>query len=152
MEARIRDVLRVKGTMVHSVESSASVYDAVRLMNERRVGSVLAVENQRLVGILSERDVLRRVVPDGLDARATEVRDVMTGQVYTVRPESGVREVMRLMTDRRVRHIPVVHEDEVVGLVSIGDLTKWVSRDLQQEVYDLSSYIAGAYVVRPFVA
>ncbi len=152
MDARIREVLRVKGTVVHSVESNASVYDAVRLMNERRVGSVLVVEDHRLVGILSERDVLMRVVPEGLDVHATAVRDVMTRDVHTVRPESGIREVMRLMTERRVRHVPVVEEDEVVGLVSIGDLTKWASRDLQREVYDLSSYIVGSYVVRPFVA
>ncbi len=152
MDARIRDVLRVKGTAVHSVDATASVFDAVQVMNDRRVGSVLVVDDTRLVGILSERDVLMRVVPDGLDVHATKVRDVMTRDVHTARPEHGIREVMRLMTERRVRHVPVVEEDTVVGLVSIGDLTKWASRDLEREVYDLSSYIVGTYVVRPFVA
>jgi CBS domain-containing protein len=152
MDARIRDVLSAKGTAVHSVESTATVFDAVAMMNERRVGSVLVVEGERLVGILSERDVLMRVVPEGLDVHETRVRDVMTRDVHTARPESGIREVMLLMTERRVRHVPVVDDDQVVGLISIGDLTKWASQDLKREVYDLSSYIVGAYVVRPFLA
>ncbi|MBC7174318.1 MAG: CBS domain-containing protein, partial [Polyangiaceae bacterium] len=95
MDASIREVLRIKGSAVHSVESSASVCDAVAMMNDRRVGSVLVVENNRLVGILSERDVLRRVVPEALDVHATRVKDVMTHEDHTVRPESRVREVKR---------------------------------------------------------
>jgi CBS domain-containing protein len=121
-------------------------------MNARRVGALLIEEDGRLGGILSERDVLRRVIPQGLDVHHTPVRDVMTAEVLTIRPEHGIKEAMRLMTEKRVRHLPVIDGDRVVGLVSIGDLTKWVSRDLEQEVYELSSYIAGAYVVRPFLA
>ena len=152
MDARIRDVLGSKGSTVHSVEASASVFDAVRVMNGQRIGSVLVVEDSRLVGILSERDVLLRVVPVCGDPRAVKVSEVMTRELETVGPNSGIHEVMRIMTERRVRHLPVVEGDQVIGLVSIGDLTKWVSRDLAREVNDLSSYIVGAYVVRPFVA
>lgn len=152
MDARIRDVLGSKGSTVHSVDADASVYDAVRVMNGQRIGSVLVVRGGRLVGILSERDVLLRVVPEGGDPHKILVAEVMTGELETVGPDSRIHEVMRIMTDRRVRHLPVVEGDTVIGLVSIGDLTKWVSRDLQQEVHDLSSYIIGTSVVRPFIA
>jgi CBS domain-containing protein len=116
------------------------------------VGAVLVEDGGRLCGILSERDVLRRVIPQALDVGRTPVREVMTTGLLTVRPEQWIKEAMRLMTEKRVRHLPVVEGDRVIGLVSIGDLTKWMSRDLEQEVYELSSYIVGAYVIGPFLA
>src|SRR5690606_7651559 len=130
MDARIRDILGSKGFTVHSVDANATVFDAVRVMNGQRIGSVLVVDDSRLVGILSERDVLLRVVPACTDPRTLKVSEVMTRELETLGPDTGIHEVMRIMTDRRVRHLPVVEGDQVIGLVSIGDLTKWVSRDL----------------------
>jgi len=122
------------------------VIDAVNVMNDHHVGSVLVMEGGDLVGIFSERDVLVRVVAAHRDPRQTLVRDVMTTRLHTAAPEDTLLDVMRLMTERRCRHIPVMDGDELVGLVSIGDITKATQHNLRQEVRELSSYIGGPYL------
>ncbi|UCH30628.1 MAG: CBS domain-containing protein [Myxococcales bacterium] len=146
LSTRIGDVLRRKGDDVYSVGPLATVIDAVNVMNDHHVGSVLVMEGGYPVGIFSERDVLVRVVAAHRDPRQTLVRDVMTTRLYTASPDDTLFEVMRLMTDRRCRHVPVMEGDELIGLVSIGDLTKATQHNLRQEVRELSNYIGGPYL------
>jgi CBS domain-containing protein len=146
MNTRIRDILRRKGEDVYSVGPLATVIDAVNAMNDHHVGSVLVCEGGYPVGVFSERDVLVRVVAAHRDPRQTLVRDVMTTRLYTASPDDTLLEVMRLMTDRRCRHVPVMEGETLIGLVSIGDLTKATHHNLRQEVRELSSYIGGPYL------
>jgi CBS domain-containing protein len=146
MNTRIRDILRRKGEDVYSVGPLATVIDAVNTMNDHHVGSVLVCEGGDPVGVFSERDVLVRVVAAHRDPRQTLVRDVMTTRLYTASPDDTLLEVMRLMTDRRCRHVPVMEGERLIGLVSIGDLTKATQYNLRQEVRELSSYIGGPYL------
>ncbi|MDH3625140.1 MAG: CBS domain-containing protein [Myxococcales bacterium] len=146
MNQRIGDILRRKGEDVYSVGPLATVIDAVNTMNDNRVGSVLVIEAGYPVGIFSERDVLVRVVAAHRDPRQTLVRDVMTTRLHTAALDDNVREVMKLMTDRRCRHIPVMDGETLVGLISIGDLTKALQHNLRQEVRELSNYIGGPYL------
>lgn len=146
MNTRIRDILHRKGEGVYSVGPLSTVIDAVNTMNDHHVGSVLVCEGGDPVGVFSERDVLVRVVAAHRDPRQTLVRDVMTTRLYTAAPDDTLLEVMRLMTDRRCRHVPVMEGERLVGLVSIGDLTKATQYNLRQEVRELSSYIGGPYL------
>jgi len=143
---RIRDILRNKGDDVVCVDLRATVLEAVQVMNDHHVGAVLVVDEGNLVGIFTERDVLVRLVAAQRDPRQTFVRDVMTTRIYTTSPDHSLLDVMRLMTDRRCRHVPVMEADRLVGLVSIGDLTKATQRNLRQEVRELSRYIGGPYL------
>jgi CBS domain-containing protein len=143
---RIRDVLRRKGKDVYSVGPLATVIDAVNVMNDHHVGSVLVVEGGYPVGIFSERDVLVRVVAAHRDPRQTLIRDVMTTRLHTATPDDTLLDVMRLMTERRCRHVPVMEGELLLGLVSIGDITKATQHNLRQEVRELSSYIGGPYL------
>ncbi len=146
LSKRVRDVLRGKGEDVYSVGPLSTVIDAVNVMNDHHVGSVLVVEAGYPVGIFSERDVLVRVVAATRDPRQTLVRDVMTTRLHTATPDDSLLDVMRLMTERRCRHVPVMEGESLVGLISIGDLTKAIQHNLRQEVRDLSSYIGGPFL------
>ncbi|MGD8316945.1 MAG: CBS domain-containing protein [Myxococcales bacterium] len=143
---RIRDILQRKGRHVCSISPQGTVLDAVQVMNDHHIGAVLVIEEGRPIGVFSERDVLVRVVAAHRDPRQTLVRDVMTAHLYTASPDDSLLDVMRLMTDRRCRHIPVLDGGRLVGLVSIGDLAKATERNLRQEVRDLSRYIGGPYL------
>jgi CBS domain-containing protein len=146
LNTRIRDVLRRKGKDVYSVGPLATVIDAVNVMNDHHVGSVLVVEGGCPVGIFSERDVLVRVVAAHRDPRQTLIRDVMTTRLHTATPDDTLLDVMRLMTERRCRHVPVMEGELLLGLVSIGDITKATQHNLRLEVRELSSYIGGPYL------
>jgi len=146
MNTRIREILRRKGEDVYSVGPLETVIEAVNTMNDHHVGSVLVCEGGDPVGIFSERDVLVRVVAAQRDPRQTLVRDVMTTRLYTATPDDTLLDVMRLMTDRRCRHVPVMEGNRLLGVVSIGDLTKATHYNLRQEVRELSSYIGGPYL------
>ena len=146
MEHKIRDVLRVKGDAVLSVSPSATVLEAVTLMNDHHVGSVLVIDEGHPVGIFSERDVLTRVVAAEQNPKEARVRDVMTSRLITVDSDTDVIDAIRIVTDRRCRHLPVVEEQKVIGLVSIGDLTKVIQEHLKEEVRQLSNYIGGPYL------
>ena len=143
MYGLVRDVLNEKGKTVHTVSPQASVREAVRKMNELGVGSLLVTEEGRPVGIFTERDVLRRVVDAGLDPETTPVAQVMSSPVVTIRPETPVREAMETITTLRHRHLPVVEEGKVVGMVSIGDLLRWVTYYQQREIEHMTDYITG---------
>ena len=146
LNKRVRDVLRAKGEDIYSVAPLASVIDAVNVMNDHHVGSVLVMEGGSPVGIFSERDVLVRVVAAHRDPRQTLVRDVMTTRLHTASSDDSLLDVMRLMTERRCRHVPVMDGERLLGLVSIGDITKAIQHNLRQEVRDLSTYIGGPFL------
>lgn len=143
MYGLVRDVLAEKGREVYAIGPRATVRQAVQRMNEHGVGALLVLDADRPVGIFTERDVLRRVVDAGRDPDSTLVEDVMSSPVVTVRPETTVREAMEMVTKLRHRHLPVVEAGRVVGMVSIGDLLRWVTYYQQREIEHMTDYITG---------
>ena len=141
MDSQIRKVLDTKGPQVEKIDASATVCAAVGLMNERTIGSVVVFDGAKLVGIFTERDVLVRVVGERRDAATVRVGEVMTRALLTIELSTSVEEAMAIMTARRCRHLPVVDGDRVVGLISAGDLTRWVIRNQERAIIDLTDYI-----------
>jgi CBS domain-containing protein len=141
--ARVSDILRTKGGDVLKIEASATVYDAIEKMVDRNVGSILVTEGDDVVGIMTERDYLRKIALKGRTSRETQVGEIMTAPLVYVTPQTSVEESMAIMTDRRIRHLPVVDEDEVVGVVSIGDLVKFQSQEQSFRIQYLTEYISG---------
>lgn len=139
----VRQLLDSKSPDVHAVAPGAAVIDAIRLMAEQGIGAVLVMEGPRLVGIVSERDYARKIVLHERSSRDTPVADIMTAQVVTVAPSEQVPHCLQLVTDFRIRHLPVVDGGEVLGVISIGDLVKSVIEDQQQKLDHLQQYIAG---------
>ena len=139
----LRQLLGNKTPEVHAVAPGDSVIDAIRLMAQKGIGAVLVMDGARLAGIVSERDYARKVVLQGRSSADTPVSAIMTAQVLTVGPDTSVPACMRLVTDHRIRHLPVVEDGRVVGVVSIGDLVKAVMADQQEQLEQLQRYITG---------
>jgi CBS domain-containing protein len=137
----IKQVLDSKGRDVLSIDPDTSVYEAVRLMAERGVGALLVMEGDRLVGLVGERDCVWKVMLEDRSPRETEVKQIMTKNILCVVPEQTVEEAMALMTDKRIRHLPVVDGDRVQGIISIGDLVKAIIADQQFVIEQLEHYI-----------
>jgi CBS domain-containing protein len=138
---RLYEILEEKGGEVLKVDAEASVFEAVQLMVEKNVGSLLVTEGGDITGIVTERDYLRRVTLEARTDRETPVREIMSSPLIVASPETTVDECMALMTDRRIRHVPVVEEGSVVGVVSIGDLVKFKSKLQTFEIQYLTNYI-----------
>ena len=132
-----------KGHEVHAVAAGASVIDAIRSMAENHVGALVVMDGSRLAGIVSERDYARKVVLQGRSSATTAVREIMSSPVVTATPADTVDHAMRLMTDRRIRHLPVLQGDKVVGVVSIGDLVRSIIDAQRSTIEALQSYIQG---------
>jgi len=139
----VNQLLLIKGAEVHSIAPDASVYEALALMAEKNVGAVLVMEAGCLVGILSERDYARKVILYGRASRDTPVREIMTKRVVCVRPGQTAEQCMALMTEKRVRHLPVVNENRVVGVISIGDVVKSIISEQKFVIEQLENYITG---------
>lgn len=142
---RIGAILGMKGNQVYALPPKATVYDAIAMMDEKRVGAILVVDEGRLVGIISERDYARKVVLKDRSSKHTLIEEIMTRPVVTVTPDHMVNECMRIMTDQRIRHLPVVEGERIVGVVSIGDLVRWTISSQAETINQLSNYIAGKY-------
>ena len=139
----VRQLLADKPAEVYAVAPEAPVVEAIRLMADKSIGAVLVLRGETLAGILSERDYARKVVLQGRSSADTPASAIMTAQVVTVGPDTPVTACMQLMTERRIRHLPVVEGGQVVGVISIGDLVKAVIADQQLELEQLQRYIAG---------
>ena len=142
---KIRDILKQKGHAIWSVTPTMSVYDAIGMMSDKQVGALLVVSDGKLVGIISERDYARKVILKGKSSKETPVREIMTSPVITVTLDHPVEECMRIMTNHRVRHLPVLEGEELVAVVSIGDLVKAIISTQAETIDHLSNYIAGKY-------
>jgi len=138
----LRQLLGSKTPEVYAVAPGDSVMDAIRLMAEKGVGAVLVMDGAHLAGIVSERDYARKIVLHGKSSADTSVRDIMTANVVTVSPHQTVAQCMQIVTDHRIRHLPVVDDEEVIGVISIGDLVKAVIEDQQVQLDQLQRYIA----------
>ena len=138
-------VLARKGSEVHCVVPEATVLAAVRKMNEERIGALLVCDGSDVLGIFTERDILCRIVDSTRDPDTTAVAEVMTTELVAVPPSTLVEEAMAVITEKRCRHLPVIEDGNLVGLVSIGDLTSWVSRHQEVHIQDLVNFITGKY-------
>ncbi len=141
----VRSLLRKKAPAVWSISPEATVFEAIQMMSEKHIGCLLVLSGGHLTGIVTERDYARKVVLMGRASQQTRVRDIMTKPVLFVREDDTLDSAMRLMTSRRLRHLPVLHDDEVVGVISIGDLVSWLIDSQQHTIDHLRSYISGSY-------
>lgn len=138
---QVRHLLQSKGSDVYAIAPEAPVLDAIRQMAERRVGALVVMKGDALSGIVSERDYARKVILQGRSSAQTAVADIMSGEPLTISPETDVFDCMRLCTERRVRHLPVVEDGRVVGVISIGDLVKAVIDAQAEQIEQLQRYI-----------
>jgi CBS domain-containing protein len=145
MENPLSDVLRHKGRHVSRVAPECTVQDAVRQMNRERVGALLVMCGDTIVGIFTERDLLRRVVAEDRSPATTQVGDVMTAEVVVVKPNRTISEAMQVVTEKRVRHLPVVEDGCLLGIISSGDLTRWTVAENEGLIHSLMDYIQGTY-------
>lgn len=141
MNKSVRDVLRSKGGQVFSIEGDASVFSALEMMAKENVGALLVMNGGRLIGILSERDYARKVILKGLSSPQTKSRDIMTETICYARPEQSVEDCMAVMTEKRCRHLPVLENDQLAGVVSIGDLVKASIAEKEFIIGQLENYI-----------
>lgn len=143
MNTSIATLLKHKGGVVRTVAVTASVSEAVKEMNRHKIGCLLVLEENRLVGVFTERDVLTRVVAADLDPKSTPISRVMTGNVLTTTPEATVQQMMDTFAEKRCRHMPVMKDGQLVGLISIGDVSRWVAGAHRAEAETLRQYISG---------
>jgi len=139
----VREVLNAKGYAVETITPETSVYDALQKMSNREVGALVVLEEKEIRGLLSERDYARKVVLQGRQSKDTQVQAIMTRRVVTVDPQQTVEACMVLMTDKRIRHLPVIEEGRLIGIVSIGDIVKAVIEAQRLTIEELESYITG---------
>jgi CBS domain-containing protein len=139
----IGEILNSKGTTVWSVSPETLVFDAIQMMADKNIGALLVIEQQKLVGIFTERDYTRKVILKGKSSKQTSVKEILSGQVIHATPAHTVEACMRLMTDHRVRHLPVLEGDAILGIISIGDLVNWIISAQHSTIHQLQTYIAG---------
>ena len=140
---RVKDILEVKGQAIYSIAPDASVYDAMKQMADKGIGALLVMESEKLVGVISERDYARKVILLGRSSRSTQVKEIMTSHVLYAQPQQNIDECMAIMTEKRVRHLPVVDAGKVIGVISIGDLVKSIITEQKFIIEQLEKYITG---------
>ena len=141
----VRAVLKQKGHEIWSVPPEALVYNAIEMMAEKHVGALLVISEGKLVGVISERDYARKVILQGKSSKQTQIEEIMTSPVIFVGPEHTVEDCMRVMTNNRIRHLPVVENEKVVGVLTIGDLVKSIISAQEETIEQLHNYITGKY-------
>jgi CBS domain-containing protein len=142
----VQDILKGKGVNVWVISPDARVFEALKLMAEKSIGALMVVEKGKVVGIISERDYARKVILEGKSSKDTPVREIMTSKVYGVQPTTTAEECMALMTEKRIRHLPVFENERMIGVVSIGDVVKSVIAEKEVLIEHLQNYIMGKYV------
>lgn len=142
-----QDILNQKGREIYSVEPDDTVYDAIAKMADLNIGALLVMQDDKLTGIISERDYRNKVILKGRKSKTTYVREIMVDQVYCVHPKDTVHHCMMMMTDKKIRHLPVLNagKDKVIGVISIGDVVKSVIDKQEKEIDSLRGYISGGY-------
>ncbi|MBN1475070.1 MAG: CBS domain-containing protein [Syntrophaceae bacterium] len=141
----VKDILAGKEGKVYSISPSATVFEALQMMSEKKIGALVVIENSKVVGIMSERDYARKIILHGKTSRETSVKEVMSTTLFSVKPDAKVEDAMVLMTGKHVRHLPVFEKDKFVGIISIGDVVKSIISDKNFLINQLSEYIAGKY-------
>lgn len=139
----INEILDHKGTSVWTVAPDATVFDAIQMMSDKNIGALLVTEHEKLIGIISERDYTRKVALKGRSSKELKVREIITDRVLSVTPQHTVEECMRLMTENRVRHLPVLDGQKIAGVISIGDLVNWIISAQSTTIRQLETYISG---------
>ena len=145
VSGNISAILGQKNAEIFSISPDATVFEAVEMMANKNVGALLVMENDKLVGLISERDYTRKVMLRGKRSRDTKVSEIMSSNLTVIPPNEPVEQCLRLMTEKRFRHLPVIDGDKVVGVISIGDLVKWVISCQSATIAHLESYISGGY-------
>lgn len=140
----VNQILSTKGKEVHSIVSTITVYDALKVMGEKNIGAVLIIEDNVLKGVFSERDYARKIVLKDKSSKKTHVSEIMEKEVFTVKPSDNLDYCMGLMTARRIRHLPVLENDTIIGVVSIGDVVKAIIEVQKNTIQHLDSYISGS--------
>jgi CBS domain-containing protein len=140
----VKDILQSKGHGVISITPETSVFEALKIMADKNVGALVVLDGETVAGIMSERDYARKVILHGKSSREMRVREIMTSRVYYVRPEQSVQDCMAQITDKHVRHLPVLDEDRLVGIISIGDVVKAIIADHESTIKLLENYITGS--------
>jgi CBS domain-containing protein len=143
ISATVGTILNQKGHQVYSISPDATVFEAIQLMADKNIGALLVTSEEKLLGVISERDYTRNVALKGRSSRETKVREIISSPVVSATPDHSVEECMRLMTSHRVRHLPVLYGEKLVGIVSIGDLVNWTISAQDAAIEQLKSYIAG---------
>ena len=139
----LKQLLDAKGREVHTIAPDARVFDALRAMADKSVGALIVVDGGKIAGVISERDYARKVILEGRSSRTTQVREIMTSHVLYAEPEQTIEECMAVMTDKRVRHLPVIEEGKLTGVISIGDLVKSIITEQKFMIEQLERYIRG---------
>ncbi len=139
----VQQLLQAKGSETWCIAPDATVFDAIKLMSEKEIGALVVTSNDAMIGILSERDYARKVLLKGRSSRRTPVRDIMSPDVIYAEPDQNVEHCMNVMTEKRIRHLPVLENGRLVGIVSIGDLVKSIISEQQETIEQLESYIRG---------
>jgi CBS domain-containing protein len=140
----VKDILQAKGHDVISITPDTTVYESLKIMADKNVGALVVLDGESVAGIMSERDYARKVILHGKSSRELQVREIMTSRVYYVHPEQNVQECMAQMTDKHVRHLPVIEQGRLVGIISIGDVVKAIMADQEYTIKLLENYITGS--------
>ena len=140
---RVKDILADRGSDIWGIEPDASVYDAIHLLAEKEIGALAVMDNDRIVGIISERDYARQIILKDRSSRQTLVKDIMSTDLVTAVPDQDVQQCMELMSESRIRHLPILDGDKLVGMISIGDLVRTIIAEQQSTIVDLEKYITG---------
>jgi CBS domain-containing protein len=137
----VKEILEVKGTQIFSISADAKVYDALKLLAKKNIGALVVLDNEKLTGILSERDYARKVILQGKRSKEIPVREIMTQKIIYVQPSNTAEECLVLMTNKKIRHLPVIDNDKLIGLISIGDVVKEVISHHDKIIEQLEEYI-----------